>query len=81
MKCDIFKQFYGIAIDKSNYMNYLWIEVNSKKCPNCETNIEKDKGCMKMDCSSCNHLFCWLCLRPWDEHSDKTGGYYVCNKF
>lgn len=29
----------------------------------------------------CGHDFCWICLDPWKDHSEKTGGYYKCNKF
>ena len=33
MGCDLYKKFYGLVIDKNNYLNYLWIEIHSKKCP------------------------------------------------
>lgn len=29
----------------------------------------------------CGHEFCWICMQPWTEHSEKTGGYYNCNKY
>ncbi len=29
----------------------------------------------------CGHHFCWLCLGPYAAHSEKTGGFYACNKF
>lgn len=35
---------------------------------------------MHMTCSQCRYEFCWLCLEPWSEHGDGTGGYYACNK-
>lgn len=34
-----------------------------------------------MTCSQCRHEFCWLCLGRWDEHGDRTGGYYQCNRY
>jgi len=32
-----------------------------------------------MTCFSCNHDFCWLCLKDWSLHGMSTGGYYNCN--
>lgn len=29
----------------------------------------------------CRYEFCWLCMGPWSEHGQNTGGYYKCNKF
>lgn len=34
-----------------------------------------------MTCSQCKHQFCWLCNGDWNEHGEKTGGFYKCNKF
>ncbi len=68
-------------MNSNNYLDYLWKEVNSKKCPKCAADIQKDSGCMKMTCTCCDHKFCWLCLKEWEQHSDKTGGFYVCNMF
>ena len=34
-----------------------------------------------MRCTKCNHHFCWLCLGDYKDHSDKTGGFFSCNKF
>ncbi|XP_054267521.1 E3 ubiquitin-protein ligase RNF14 [Macrosteles quadrilineatus] len=39
-----------------------WMSQNSKKCPCCNINIEKNDGCNKMICRKCNTNFCWLCL-------------------
>eukprot|EP00747_Dinoflagellata_sp_TGD_P035058 gnl/TRDRNA2_/TRDRNA2_137623_c1_seq1.p1 gnl/TRDRNA2_/TRDRNA2_137623_c1~~gnl/TRDRNA2_/TRDRNA2_137623_c1_seq1.p1 ORF type:complete len:248 (-),score=38.57 gnl/TRDRNA2_/TRDRNA2_137623_c1_seq1:70-756(-) len=33
----------------------------TKKCPRCETSIEKVEGCSKMSCKNCGVLFCWRC--------------------
>lgn len=57
--------------------------VNTKMCPNkkCERPIEKSSGCNHMNCRSCGHDFCWMCLGPWKSHNQATGGYYKCNKF
>ena len=34
-----------------------------------------------MNCLSCKHEFCWVCLGPWKEHGSATGGYYKCNVY
>ncbi|TRY58036.1 hypothetical protein DNTS_022691 [Danionella cerebrum] len=41
-----------------------WVKKNSKPCPSCGANIQKDEGCNKMMCISCQELFCWMCLTP-----------------
>lgn len=41
-----------------------WLESNSRKCPNCQANIQKALGCNKMSCTHCNASFCWLCSTP-----------------
>jgi ariadne-1 len=58
-----------------------WIIVNTKKCPKCESRIEKNQGCNHMRCKVCTHDFCWVCLGDWKDHGQQTGGYYNCNKF
>ena len=27
------------------------------------------------------HEFCWLCLGPWEDHGERTGGFYACNRY
>ena len=63
--------------------NVTWIMANCKNCPNkkCGKPIEKNQGCNHMNCRSCGHDFCWVCLGSWKEHGSTTGGYYKCNKF
>ena len=58
-----------------------WIIVNTKKCPKCSSRIEKNQGCNHMHCKICNHDFCWMCLGPWGDHDQATGGYYKCNRY
>jgi ariadne-1 len=68
--------------NKSEAENTTWMLVNTKPCPMCNRPIEKNQGCMHMTCRPpCKHSFCWLCLGPWDEHGERTGGYYACNSF
>jgi len=58
--------------------NLQWTYANTKKCPQCKENIEKNSGCMHITCR-CKYQFCWLCLREWKNHTD----YYhpSCSSF
>ncbi|XP_071094097.1 uncharacterized protein [Haliotis cracherodii] len=50
-----------------------WLAANSKttkKCPNCQTPIEKTEGCNHMHCKACDCSFCWLC-REWFKTPDE----------
>lgn len=57
---------------------YRWIEVNTKGCPKCDTNIEKNGGCNHVTCFKCAYEFCWICLGIWEEHRNS---YYNCNRY
>uniref|UniRef100_A0ACD6ADC5 Uncharacterized protein n=2 Tax=Avena sativa TaxID=4498 RepID=A0ACD6ADC5_AVESA len=62
--------------------NMNWILANSKPCPKCQRPIEKHQGCMHMTCTPpCKFEFCWLCLGSWQEHGERTGGFYACNRY
>ncbi|CAM9447267.1 unnamed protein product, partial [Phaeothamnion confervicola] len=50
-------------------------------CPKCNTRIEKNHGCNHMTCKQCNWEFCWICMGPWQEHGNATGGFYKCNRY
>jgi len=49
--------------------NIQWTAANTKKCPGCKENIEKNSGCMHIVCR-CHHQWCWLCLGEWKNHTD-----------
>ncbi|XXQ38142.1 RING-type domain-containing protein [Plasmodiophora brassicae] len=49
------------------------IRQSTKPCPECRVPIEKDEGCLHMQCR-CGHHFCWNCMRPWTGH----GNFYRC---
>lgn len=37
---------------------------------------------MHMTCQPpCRNEFCWLCLGPWKDHGERTGGFYACNRY
>jgi len=46
-------------IDKENNE---WIVKNTKKCPFCGTNIEKNGGCDFVTCTNCKNGFCFNCF-------------------
>ena len=56
-----------------------WIAMNTKPCPKCGVRIEKNSGCMSMQCRSCGHGFCWLCLGGAKEHGGNDNHIDQCN--
>lgn len=44
-----------------------WIHLNTKSCPACHVNIEKNQGCNHMTCRKCKHEFCWICFDDWKK--------------
>jgi len=57
------------------------MKANTKPCPKCGVQIEKNQGCNNMNCSKCKFSYCWLCLGAWSKHGGSTGGWYACNIF
>eukprot|EP01130_Rhizamoeba_saxonica_P017075 TRINITY_DN8115_c0_g1_i1.p1 TRINITY_DN8115_c0_g1~~TRINITY_DN8115_c0_g1_i1.p1 ORF type:complete len:823 (-),score=138.17 TRINITY_DN8115_c0_g1_i1:44-2248(-) len=47
--------------------NIIWKSKNSKKCPKCQTNIEKNGGCSHITCYICQYQFCWICGRLYQS--------------
>ncbi|KAK7172175.1 hypothetical protein R3I93_004472 [Phoxinus phoxinus] len=59
-----------------------WVMLNSKPCPSCRSNIQKDLGCNKMTCVSCQQYFCWKCLvvlHKKDPYRHFRGDTNPCN--
>ncbi len=52
-----------------------WMQKNTKPCPGCNANVNKDGGCNAMICTQCRASFCWLCLSLVDAHFPHT-----CNR-
>ena len=77
--CELLRQWQEKCQNESETAN--WILANTKRCPKCQTRIEKNQGCNHMSCSQCKHEFCWMCMGDWSEHGASTGGYYKCNKY
>ena len=63
-----------IEKESSESENTIWLKANTKNCPKCGKHIEKISGCNVMRCTQCQHEFCWLCLMPWSQHTDKRHG-------
>lgn len=77
--CDQVREWNVKCNNESETAN--WILANTKKCPKCNTRIEKNQGCNHMTCKVCRYDFCWTCMAPWQEHNSSTGGYYNCNRY
>ncbi|CDK27721.1 unnamed protein product [Kuraishia capsulata CBS 1993] len=73
--CPIVKAWIKKCKDDSETAN--WIDNNTKPCPQCDTNIEKNGGCNHMTCKTCCHEFCWICMGLWKDHKD----FYKCNRY
>ncbi|XP_013615097.1 PREDICTED: LOW QUALITY PROTEIN: probable E3 ubiquitin-protein ligase ARI9, partial [Brassica oleracea var. oleracea] len=71
--CDTVSKWIFKNNDESE--NTTWILTNTKPCPKCKRQIEKNQGCSHMTCSApCHFEFCWICLRAFPCPGD-------CNKF
>lgn len=79
--CDQIKIWMEKGADPAGKLSMMWIKANTKKCPQCQKDIQKNEGCNHMTCKCCGNEFCWLCRGPWKEHGSHSGGYYSCNKY
>ncbi|CAA7045543.1 unnamed protein product [Microthlaspi erraticum] len=71
--CETVSKWIRKNTDESENTN--WILANTKPCPKCNRQIEKNQGCNHMTCSApCRFEFCWLCLSPYNKHVG-------CNRF
>ena len=56
-----------------------WCLKNTKPCPKCATQVEKNGGCNHITCRTCGYEWCWLCLRGYLEgHYARGSG---CEQF
>ena len=77
--CGLIAQWTEKCQNESETAN--WILANTKRCPKCQTRIEKNQGCNHINCSQCKYEFCWMCMGDWADHGATTGGFYKCNKY
>ena len=83
--CEMTKQWLEFTKDKGSGEDFVWIKENTKKCPKCQSPIEKNQGCNHMTCQKkaggCGYEFCWECMRSWNSHAiTSLNSYYVCKK-
>lgn len=74
--CVTIKKWLTKCADDSETANY--ISAHTKDCPKCHICIEKNGGCNHMQCYSCKHDFCWMCLGDWKSHGSE---YYECSRY
>ena len=79
LTCEMYADWDKNLQDVLDSLDANWKKKNTKKCPKCGVDIQKNQGCMHMTCAKCGHHFCWLCLGDWSKHGSATGGYYKCN--
>ncbi len=67
---------------KAAVQNAKWIQENTRPCPRCLVNIEKNAGCKHMTCkqAGCGYEFCWLCGCDW-RASDGAGHFCLSRKW
>ena len=58
-----------------------YLAENTKKCPQCNSPVEKNGGCQKIICWRCNTNFCWKCTKKLSssdpyEHFREGGGCF-----
>eukprot|EP01060_Flectonema_neradi_P001295 TRINITY_DN1075_c2_g1_i2.p1 TRINITY_DN1075_c2_g1~~TRINITY_DN1075_c2_g1_i2.p1 ORF type:complete len:500 (+),score=58.52 TRINITY_DN1075_c2_g1_i2:35-1534(+) len=72
--CEMLKMWLRKEKDESETAN--WITANTKPCPGCKANIEKNAGCNHITCKRCGYDFCWVCEQKWSQHGMN---WYNCN--
>ncbi|XP_069579864.1 E3 ubiquitin-protein ligase parkin isoform X1 [Brachyistius frenatus] len=45
----------------------LLIQESTKRCPQCSVPVERNGGCMHMQCPLCRSEWCWLCGVSWNR--------------
>lgn len=63
----------GAPIDNIEHQEQQSIE--TKKCPKCKMEWERNGGCNHFVCGGCGHHYCWICLKDWSSHGSS---YYTC---
>uniref|UniRef100_A0A3Q3G9X8 E3 ubiquitin-protein ligase parkin n=1 Tax=Labrus bergylta TaxID=56723 RepID=A0A3Q3G9X8_9LABR len=45
----------------------LLVQESTKRCPKCSVPVERNGGCMHMQCPLCKAEWCWLCGVTWNR--------------
>jgi ariadne-1 len=75
-KCSQIANYYEKLKTKNDFVdpNDQIVYIKGKRCPKCNTFVEKNGGCNHMICSLCGENFCWKCLeclgKAFYNHSD-----------
>ena len=83
--CEMAKLWRESTREKGSGEDFIWMKENTKNCPKCGINIQKNQGCNHMTCQrkagGCGFEFCWVCLGPWNAHMIvNIDSFYVCSK-
>ncbi|KAF8786845.1 uncharacterized protein LOC129971350 [Argiope bruennichi] len=55
--------------------------VECKRCPKCNTAIEKNGGCDHMTCHTCRSHFCWVCVREFPDAAAVYRHIPFCDRY
>jgi hypothetical protein len=72
---DIKKIKHKCNIQYDININYLLSEKSIRRCPNCNTWVQRDNcGCNNMTCTNvlCNYEFCWICMKKYEPNHYKN---------
>jgi ariadne-1 len=75
VNCEMLLEWAKVKAEDMDAQN--WILKNTKPCPSCSTDIEKNGGCMHMTCKKCRFEFCWVCMGLWKSHHACAGAVAV----
>ena len=83
--CEMAKLWKELTKEKGSGEDFIWMKENTKNCPRCGLNIEKNQGCNHMTCrkglGGCGHEFCWICMGPWNAHTiTNINSFYICSR-
>lgn len=81
VSCDDFKGWVDNLDSKVDKLSKTWISQNTKPCPKCKVDTDKNTGCMRMVCKQCQFQYCWMCKGEWvvAHANPTTAGYWQCN--
>ena len=78
--CMYLKKWKAKCEDKDHTETLNYICTNTKPCPKCQVQIEKNGGCNHMTCKQCRSEFCWQCGGPMG-HSTASMASHSCNTY